>query len=182
MKAKELLLECKVRLKVSSDYALANALKVPRARIGEYMRGDRKPDEYACFRIAEALQRDPAEVIAQVNAETEGAKGEFFRDFMLRHGLPVVLVLSLSTYSDSSGAVPRGTTGEETAHNGTLWRNRRHNPRRLDRPTRTRLGGFFTVWRYPRGQNRLHEAGCVLRGAAQAPEESGEGWQTAHAG
>ncbi len=98
MKTKELLLQCKIQLKISTDYALAKALKIPRERISNYMAGTRKPDEYACFRIAEALGREPAEVIAEINSEA-GKHRDFFADFMSRRGVlgfAAVLVLSYS--------------------------------------------------------------------------------------
>lgn len=143
MKAKELLLECKVRLGVSSNYKLAKELKLHSGLISDYMNGKRKPDEYACFRIAEALQRDPAEIIAQVNAEEEGTKGDFFRDFILRHGLVGVLVLSLSTSSGSSEAVPLEATSTNGADNDELCKTRRRPRRFLDKTHQNRLRAVF---------------------------------------
>lgn len=85
-KAKELLLECKIKLGVQTDYKLAQALKIPRMRIGDYMRGNRVPDAYACVRIALALKRDPAEIIAEIEAETEKnpERKAFWADFLQR--------------------------------------------------------------------------------------------------
>jgi predicted transcriptional regulator len=113
MKTKELLLECKVRLKVSSDYAVAKALEIDRATVSHYMKGTRKADEYACFKIAECLGRDPAQVIAEVNAENDTKQGVYFRDFLRRQSLPVLVALSVSTscatYTpEASAAAPNG--------------------------------------------------------------------------
>lgn len=85
-KAKELLLECKVKLSVQTDYKLAQALKIDRARVSDYMSGKRAPDAYACVRMAIILRRDPAEIIAEIEADTEknAERREFWRDFLQR--------------------------------------------------------------------------------------------------
>lgn len=85
-KAKELLLECKIKLGVQTDYKLAQALKIDRARISDFMSEKRAPDAYACVRMALILKRDPAEVIAEIEADTEKneMRREFWRDFLQR--------------------------------------------------------------------------------------------------
>lgn len=80
-KAKELLLECKIKIGVKTDYKLAQALQIDRARISEYMLEKRTPDTYACVQIALILHRDPAEIIAIVESESE--KNEKRRAFWL---------------------------------------------------------------------------------------------------
>jgi transcriptional regulator with XRE-family HTH domain len=86
MKTKELLLECKIAAKVSSDYALAKALGIPRQRVAEYMSGKQVPDTFAAVKIALLLRRDPVEVIALIESETEKnpAKRAFWTDFLQR--------------------------------------------------------------------------------------------------
>lgn len=117
MRTRELLLECKVALGVSSDYALAAALKIPRARISDYMKGDRIPDEYACFRIGEALGREPSEIIAEIRAETDEKHAEFWRDFLQRRGL-LGLVVGASLLSYSISYAPESAAAEcLNAHN-----------------------------------------------------------------
>ena len=85
-KAKELLLECKIKLGIESDYKLAQALEVHRTRISEYMNEKRTPDAYAAVRIAQILGRDPAEIIATIEADSEKnpKRREFWRDFLQR--------------------------------------------------------------------------------------------------
>ncbi len=117
MKAKELLLECKVRLKVSTDYALAKALNIPDQRISDYMKGTRTPDNYAAFRIAEALGRDPALVIAELSAEEGGKHVEYFRDFLQRRGLLELVGVSLLIYSASYAPEANAASSFETSHN-----------------------------------------------------------------
>ena len=83
-KAKELLLECKIALGVKTDYKLAQALKINRGIVSDYLSGKRVPDVYACVRIALALKRDPAEIIAEIEAETEKnpERRAFWVDFL----------------------------------------------------------------------------------------------------
>lgn len=97
MKTKELMLECKIKLKISSDYGIAKALDILPQRVSDYMKGTRKADEYACFKIAECLGRDPSQIIAEVNAESDTKQGAYFRDFLRRQSLPVLAALLVST-------------------------------------------------------------------------------------
>lgn len=85
-KAKELLLECKIALGVKSDYKLAQGLEIDRARIADFMNGKRTPDVYACVRIALILKRDPSEIIALIESETEKneKRKAFWVDFLSR--------------------------------------------------------------------------------------------------
>lgn len=85
-KAKELLLECKVKLGIKTDYKLAQSMEINRARISAYMSGKEIPDTYACIRISLILQRNPAEIIAMVEAESEKneKRKAFWVDFLGR--------------------------------------------------------------------------------------------------
>jgi hypothetical protein len=85
-KAKELLLECKVKLGVKTDYKLAQALELHRGILSDYMSGKRIPDTYACIRISLILQRNPAEIIALIESESEKneKRKAFWVDFLGR--------------------------------------------------------------------------------------------------
>lgn len=65
----------KKALDVESDYALAKKLEIPNNYIADYRSGKRRPDAYACARLAEVLEMDPFELLAQVEAETEKNEG-----------------------------------------------------------------------------------------------------------
>ncbi len=67
----ELLTACKKKIGVDTDYKLAKALKIHSGRIADYISGKRIPDENACMRIAMLLERNPIEIIAIVQADTE---------------------------------------------------------------------------------------------------------------
>lgn len=80
-KAKELLMECKIKLGIKSDYALAKEMEIDRARMSDYMNEKRTPDNFACMRIAQILRRDPITVIAEIEADT--CKNETRRAFWI---------------------------------------------------------------------------------------------------
>lgn len=84
MKAKERLLECKIKLKISSDYGLAKALGINRARVHDYMTAKRTPDAYTAIKMAEILGLHPLLLLAEFEAETE--KNEERRNFWLNFG------------------------------------------------------------------------------------------------
>lgn len=71
MKARERLLECKVRLGIKSDYALAKALGINRGTLSGYMNGTRIPDAYTDVKMAEILKVHPMLLLAEFEAETE---------------------------------------------------------------------------------------------------------------
>lgn len=101
MKQIEYFDECKKKLGISSNYALSKALDLSESRVSDYYKGRHTPDNYACFKIAETLEIDPAIVIAEINAETEKnpRKREFFRVFRGACGKAaagIILVLGLS--------------------------------------------------------------------------------------
>ncbi|MFA7239884.1 MAG: helix-turn-helix transcriptional regulator [Sulfuricellaceae bacterium] len=89
----------KAKHKITSDYKLAEFLKLNRARISAYVKGKEWPNPYACMRIANALNLDPLEVLSDIESQSEKdeEKKEFWRDFLWRvkkrNGL---LVLALS--------------------------------------------------------------------------------------
>lgn len=75
--------DCKKKLNISSTYALAKKWDISEVVLGRYYNGEREPEEFACFKIAETLELDPAYVIASVKAETEKneKKKNYFKSF-----------------------------------------------------------------------------------------------------
>lgn len=102
MKAKERLLECKIKLKISSDYGLAKALGIHRGRISDYMSGKMTPDAYAAVKMAEILEVHPMLLLAEFGAESEKDENKraFWVNFVLRikSGLLAMLVLICSAF------------------------------------------------------------------------------------
>lgn len=85
---KKLLNETKYATGVETDYALAKNLDLPRARICDYYKGNRAPDEFACLKIAEALGQPLDTIIARVKAATEKdqKRREAWENYMKRLG------------------------------------------------------------------------------------------------
>jgi hypothetical protein len=68
---KKLLDEAKAATGSATDYALAKSLAIPNARVCDYYKGRRIPDEFACLQIAQATGRSFEEVTALVKVEAE---------------------------------------------------------------------------------------------------------------
>jgi plasmid maintenance system antidote protein VapI len=69
-KSRDLLLECQKVLGGVSAYQLSKRMEIHSARISAYLAEKEIPDEYACVRIAEILNRTPEEIIAIVQVDT----------------------------------------------------------------------------------------------------------------
>jgi transcriptional regulator with XRE-family HTH domain len=69
MQTKDYLNAVKRRLGLTSDYAVAKALNLSRKSVSRYMLGHGVPDALAAFRIAAALEIDPAGVVAFMELE-----------------------------------------------------------------------------------------------------------------
>ncbi len=83
----------------ASDYKLAQMLDISTQNISAYRKGDRKPDAYACARVAMAAGADPLEVLAAVESELgkDEKRREFWKSF--RSGsrqIAAAVVLSLT--------------------------------------------------------------------------------------
>ena len=68
---KKLLDEVKKAKGITSDYALAKALNLPKMRISDYYKGKTAPDRCACKKIAASLNKPLDEVIATVEIDRE---------------------------------------------------------------------------------------------------------------
>jgi len=82
----EYLNAAKQALDVSSDYALAKALDVPKQKISDYYKGKWSPDDETCARLALALNLPIGEVLADIRAQTAKTDKarEFWRSFLGR--------------------------------------------------------------------------------------------------
>lgn len=98
MIAIELLDKCKEKLNESSNYGLSKKMGISETNLSRYYSEKSSPDDFACFKIAETLNLDPAYVIAQIRAENEKdeKKAEYFRVFggvLKRQAVNILLVL-----------------------------------------------------------------------------------------
>ena len=115
MKINELLDAVKNAKGISTDYALAKTLGLQRARICDYYKGTRAPDEFACLKIADALGMPLDSVIATVKAESEKdeTRREAWENYMKRLGgvaasflVGILCVVTLSVTSTPLEAAP----------------------------------------------------------------------------
>jgi transcriptional regulator with XRE-family HTH domain len=85
MNGKEYIEKCKKAKNAISNYELAKMLDIEQSEMTFYARGERLPSVYACFKFAECLGIDPAEIIADIASETEKnpKKRAFFKGFMV---------------------------------------------------------------------------------------------------
>lgn len=70
---KSYIIELKKRLKIKSDYAIAEFLNVPRQSMTKVNNGEVLGKD-KCLRIAQALKKDPIEIIATAEAQKEKDK------------------------------------------------------------------------------------------------------------
>lgn len=94
----ELLDKCKEKLNITSSYALSKKMGISETNLSRYYSGKSAPDDFACFKIAETLELDPAFVIAKIRAENEKdeKKAEYFRVFgglLKKQAVNIALVL-----------------------------------------------------------------------------------------
>ncbi|MDP1660015.1 MAG: helix-turn-helix transcriptional regulator [Methylotenera sp.] len=84
MNGREYIEQCKKKLNFDTDYKLAKYLEISQSDLNFYARGERLPSVYACFKFAECLGLDPAEIIADIASESEKnpKKRAFFKGFM----------------------------------------------------------------------------------------------------
>lgn len=78
-----LLEQVREKMPGATDYKMAQALDIPRNVMHYYLKGEREADAYTCAKMAEILERDPLEIIAQVEAEAARTekKREYWRSF-----------------------------------------------------------------------------------------------------
>lgn len=79
MEINKLLDDCKAILGIDSDYKLAKFTGINDGRISDYRKGNRIPDAFACFKIAEILGLEEKCLIAHF--EGLSAKNEKTRDY-----------------------------------------------------------------------------------------------------
>lgn len=118
MEVVEMLDQCKNRLGINSDYALAKELEIRPMRISGYRAGREHPDIYVCFRMAEILGESPSSIIAQVeakNAKNE-AKRLYFNKFFTTAALWITLAgASAISIGFSDSAYAAGNHAETRA-------------------------------------------------------------------
>lgn len=120
---RELLDAAKAAKKVESDYALAKALQINKARISAYYAGKEAPNEFACLKIAEAIGRSYEEVsaIVRIEAEKDENRRNVWKDYLKRIGgmaasIALLLFLSVTLIVTSTPAEASNGKGSKAEH------------------------------------------------------------------
>jgi len=122
----KLLDDLKKKLEVSSDYALAKRLGISVQRISNYRTGRNHFDDLMAYRVAQLLDLDPAELVAQINLERAKRPEEkaAWREILKQLGdAAAVVLLGLSLASPQPA--PAMPSGGDTTPRYTLCELRR---------------------------------------------------------
>jgi len=95
-----------------SDYALAKKLDLTRSHLSSIRLQKRSMPAHAAFKLAITLELDPAEVLADIEAQQEpnAERRKFWEGFLLR-ARPLAAVLMLAYACTASYASGPGTRG-----------------------------------------------------------------------
>ncbi len=100
----------KAKIGIQSDYELAKRLEIPNANIPGMRRGTRHIPLDVAYKLAIILEIDPAQVVAELEAEreTNPARADFWRSFLSRAAvLAVTLACTLAwSFSGTCAAGP----------------------------------------------------------------------------
>lgn len=114
---KSLLDEVKRAKNTESDYGLAKAMGVHKARISAYYAGKETPNEFFCLQIAQALGRSYEEVsaIVRIEAEKDESRRKVWREYYKSIGgyaasimMAAIFVTSLVTWPTDASAKSMG--------------------------------------------------------------------------
>jgi predicted transcriptional regulator len=114
--------QVRAKMDGATDYKIAQALDIPTGIVHYYVKGDRAADSYTCARIAEILEQDPLEIIAQVEAEAARTekKREYWRSFFSGMKRKAHVVALSATCGFFVGGLPAGNAEANpdlTSHN-----------------------------------------------------------------
>lgn len=105
----------KAQLNINSDYELAKRLEIPNANMPGMRNGSRKVSNDIAFKLAIALELDPASVVADLEEQREKnpKRRDFWRSFLSRAsmlvvGLACTLVWSFSAIYGNGAEGPSG--------------------------------------------------------------------------
>lgn len=112
MSPNEYLDAAKQEMQLQSDNELAQRMGVHRARISQYRSGKQWPDNYFVMKLAIALKADPVAVLADLESQREKRpeRAEFWRSFLSRAALVVVLAVTLASSSTAISPAAAGRT------------------------------------------------------------------------
>lgn len=108
----------KAELNIQSDYALAKRLGIPNANMPGMRDGSRKVPIDIAFKIAIALQLDPAQVVADLEEQREKneERRAFWRGFLSR-AATVAVMLACTLVLNFSATLGAGAVGPFGSNN-----------------------------------------------------------------
>ena len=105
---------CKTKLGHCSDYALAKKWNIDKGYMSKIMRGVTPINARVAFLIAITLERDPALVLAEIEAQQQtGKAGEFWKSFLshARETLAALLCMLVLPLLDGIGSAQAASGG-----------------------------------------------------------------------
>ena len=116
MHANELLDAAKVKSNITSDYGIAKRLGLPPQSIPAMRSGKRPIPLDVAYKLAIILELDPAQVVAELEAEREkhAGRAEFWRSFLQRAAMVAALActLALNCLSTCEDAAAKAAFGK----------------------------------------------------------------------
>lgn len=111
---------CKTKLGHCTTYALAKKWEMDKSYLRQMLNGQRPINAHVAFLIAITLERDPALVLAEIEAQQQtGKAGEFWKSFLLRARATAAVILCTLAWGLSAG------TGNEPGAAGGRLKLRR---------------------------------------------------------
>jgi plasmid maintenance system antidote protein VapI len=114
--------QVRAKMDGATDYKIAQALDLHTQRLSDFVKGSRAADPYACAKIAEILEKDPLEIIAQVEAEAARTekKRQYWRSFFsgMKHKAHVAALCGICSFLGQGLQVGNAEAGAlATSHN-----------------------------------------------------------------
>lgn len=120
MTPSEYLDAAKSRLCLSSDYELAKRMEIPKGHLPAMRRGERAIPMHLAFRLAITLELDPAQLIADLEAQREKneQRRELYRSFLGRaRKVAAILACTLALITSAGlGLDPGGRGGRNRGY------------------------------------------------------------------
>lgn len=122
MTQQELFEEAYNKLNARSWYHLAQLMDLEERELRFYRKGERTPDVYACFKLAEILGKSQAEILAAIHATSEKNENKrlYFKRFFSTAALWIILVGLSGSFTTFSGNAHAHGIGEKAVQNHSV--------------------------------------------------------------
>lgn len=122
MNTADLFEEAKIPKKAKTWDDLADEIGITGRELRFYRKGERVPDVYTCFKLAEILGKSQAEILAAIHATSEKNENKrlYFKRFFSTACLWIILVNLSASFMLSSESVHAHGTGEKVVQNHSV--------------------------------------------------------------